>query len=125
MALAAIAVFVFRAGRRIPVRAFLGTAVVIVMVLSIALVGNAVRALQEAAILPVTFLESVPRLPIFLADLTGWHPTTQTILAQAVLAAIYVAGAAWMFVVLPRRERRAAPVTPEVPSHERETAERR
>jgi high-affinity iron transporter len=124
VALAAIAVFVFRAGRRIPVRALLGTAVIIVMVLSIALVGNAVRALQEAAILPVTFLESVPRLPIFLADLTGWHPTTQTILAQAVLAAIYVAGAVWMFVVLPRRERRAAPVTPEVPSPEREPAER-
>jgi high-affinity iron transporter len=124
VALAVIAVFVFRAGRRIPVRAFLGTAVIIVMVLSIALVGNAVRALQEAAILPVTFLEGVPRLPIFLADLTGWHPTTQTILAQAVLAAIYVAGAVWMFVVLPRRERRVAPVTPEVPSPEREPAER-
>ena len=44
---------------------------------------------QQAALLPVTFLEALPRLPIFLADLTGWHPTLQTILAQVVLAAVY------------------------------------
>lgn len=113
MAVAAVALggigwAVFRMGRRIPVRAFLGTAVVIVMSLSVAFAGNAVRALQEAAVLPVTFLDRVPRLPIFLAELTGWHPTRETILVQAVLAAIYAAGAVWMFVVLPRRERRVA-----------------
>lgn len=107
-ALSAVAWAVFRLGRRIPVRAFLGTAVVIVMTLSVAFVGNAVRALQEVAVLPLTFLEGAPRLPIFLAELTGWHPTRETILAQAALAAVYVAGAVWMFAVVPARERRAA-----------------
>jgi high-affinity iron transporter len=125
VALGAIGFVVFRAGRRIPVRAFLGTAVVIVMALSVAFIGNAVRALQEAAVLPVTFLEGVPRLPIFLADLTGWHPTTQTILAQAVLAAIYVAGAVWMFTILPRRERRSVPAQGEAAPAEPKAAERR
>lgn len=128
VALGVVGWSIFRAGRRIPLKAFLGTAVVLVMALSVALVGNAVRALQQAAVLPVTFLEGVPRLPIFLADLTGWHPTLQTILAQAALLSVYVAGAVWMFVVLPRRERRRAPAaaaeTAAPSGQEREPVER-
>ncbi len=108
-ALVAIGFVIFRAGKRIPVRTFLGIAVALIMTLSVAFVGNAVRALQEAAVAPVTFLRGVPRLPIFLAELTGWHPTRETILAQAVLATVYAAGASWMFIVLPRRERRHTP----------------
>lgn len=113
--LGSIAYFIFRAGRRLPIKTFLTTAVVLVMAMSVAFVGNAVRALQEAAVLPVNFIESIPRFPIFLADLTGWHPTVQTIAAQAVLAAVYIAGAIWTFGVVPRRERRlhAAPASPQ------------
>jgi high-affinity iron transporter len=105
--LAAVAFAIFRLGRRLPVRTFLTVAVVMVMALSVAFVGNAVRELQQAAILHVTFLEGFPRLPIFLADLAGIHPTLQSLLAQAALLAVYVAGAVWMFVVMPARERRA------------------
>lgn len=105
--LGAVGYFVFAAGRRIPIKAFLTTAVVLVMVMSVAFVGNAIRALQSAAVLGVTVLEGVPRLPIFLAELTGFHPTRETILAQAALALVYVLGAMWTFVVLPRRERAA------------------
>jgi high-affinity iron transporter len=113
VALGAVGFAIFRAGRRIPLKGFLGTAVVLVMTLSVAMVGNGVRALQEAAILPVTFLEGVPRLPIFLADLTGWHPTLQSIVAQAALAGVYVAGGILTFAVLPRRRRRVAVASPE------------
>lgn len=115
---------IFRLGRRIPVRAFLGTAVAVVMTLSVAFVGNAVRALQEATVIPVTFLRSVPRLPIFLSELTGWHPTRETILAQAALTLVYLAGAVWMFVVLPRRER-GAPVPVELPQEPSRAEDRR
>ena len=108
-ALGAIGWVIFKAGRKIPVKIFLTTAVTMIMVLSVAFIGNAVRGFQEAALIPVTFLDSLPRLPIFLAQLTGWYPTTQTILAQAVLSLIYIAGAIWTFVVLPRRERGVAP----------------
>ena len=100
---------IFRAGRKVPIKLFLGTAVVLIMVLSVAFAGNAVRSLQQSATIPVTFLEGVPRLPIFLAELTGWHPTAQTLLTQAVLALIYIAGAIWIFVILPRREKRVLP----------------
>lgn len=126
VALGAVGFAIFRAGKRIPVKAFLGGAVVMVMVLSVALIGNAVRALQSATLVPVTFLEGVPRLPIFLADLTGWHPTLQTILAQVALAIVYVLGAIWTFAIRPRRERGREPAAPaEIPEAEHRPAEHR
>jgi high-affinity iron transporter len=117
--LAAIAWVIFKAGRKIPVKAFLKTAVTLVMILSVAFIGNAVRGFQEAAILDVTHLESLPDLPIFVAQLTGYYPTRETLLAQGALTLVYVLGAIWTFVVLPRRERRfAGPVEPKTPSSE-------
>jgi high-affinity iron transporter len=126
-ALGLVGFAIFRAGRRIPVKTFLGAAVVLVMLLSVALVGNAVRALQEATVVPITFLEGAPRLPIFLADLTGWHPTLQTILAQAALALVYIAGAIWTFVIRPRRIDRVVPKPAQeiTTVEERQPAERR
>jgi high-affinity iron transporter len=106
VALGAIGWVIFKAGRRIPVKAFLTTAVALVMVLSVAFVGNAVRGFQEAALLPVNHIESLPDLPIFVAQLTGWYPTRETLLAQAALTLVYALGAVWTFVVLPKRERR-------------------
>ncbi|MEA2498768.1 MAG: high-affinity iron transporter [Actinomycetota bacterium] len=115
---------IFKAGRRIPIKAFLTTAVALVMVVSVAFAGNAVRGFQEAALLPVTYLESLPKLPIFVSHLTGWYPTRETLLAQGILAAIYLLGAVWTFIVLPRREK-AGHVTVDVteaPHEEREEA---
>jgi high-affinity iron transporter len=112
-ALGAVAWLIFRAGRRIPVKTFLGTAVVLVMALSVAFAGNAVRGLQEAAVVPVTFIDKLPSLPIFLSQLTGWYPTRETIVAQSLLTLVYVAGAMWTFVVLPRREHRTRAVAAE------------
>jgi high-affinity iron transporter len=109
VALGAIGWLIFRAGRRIPIKTFLGTAVILVMAMSVVFAGNAVRGLQEAALIPVTFIEQLPDLPIFVSQLTGWYPTRETILVQALLALIYVAGAMWTFVVLPRREARTKP----------------
>jgi high-affinity iron transporter len=113
--LGAVAYLVLRAGKKLPVKAFLTTAVALVMILSVAFVGNAVRALQQSAVISVTFLEEVPRLPIFLAELTGLHPTRESLLAQGALALVYVAGALWTFALAPRRERRYA-------AHERAAA---
>lgn len=109
VALGALGWVIFRAGRRIPIKTFLGTAVVLVMALSVAFAGNAVRGLQEAALIPVTFIEQLPDLPIFVSQLTGWYPTRETILVQALLALVYVGGAVWTFIVVPRREARTKP----------------
>ena len=109
--LGAIAWVIFKAGRKIPVKAFLTTAVTLVMVLSVAFIGNAVRGFQEAALLDVTHIESLPDLPIFVAQLTGYYPTRETLLAQGALTLVYALGAIWTFVVLPRRERRFTTAT--------------
>ena len=109
--LAVIAWFIFKAGRKLPVKVFLTTAVTMIMILSVAFIGNAVRGFQEAAYLPVTHIESLPDLPIFVSSLTGWYPTRETLLAQGALSVVYILGAIWTFIVLPRREQR-----PSIPS---------
>jgi hypothetical protein len=74
------------------------------------------------------------RPPVFVAELTGIHPTRESLLVQAVLLAIFVAGALWTFVGLPARQRRkerlaanaeapAAPLAP-APEPEREVVPR-
>ncbi len=98
-----VAWLVFRAGRRIPVKQVLSVAVAMLMILSVAMVGNAVRSLQQLGVVPLTILDSVPSLPLFLSELTGWHPTLETILGQLALAAVYVVGAAWALRTLPAR----------------------
>jgi high-affinity iron transporter len=104
--LAAVAYAVLKLGRVLPVRTFLSVAVIVVMATSIAMVGNAMRALQESAIIDVHFLDGWPNLPIFLAQATGYYPTVPSILAQAALILIYVVGGAYTFVIAPRRRRR-------------------
>ncbi|HYI45112.1 MAG TPA: FTR1 family protein, partial [Actinomycetota bacterium] len=112
--LAVVGYLIFKAGRKVPLKAFLTTAVILVMAISVAFAGNAVRALQQAAMFPITFLEEWPQLPIFLADLTGWHPTLESLAAQGALALVYVLGGIWTFVVAPRRERRVVRPEPTV-----------
>src|SRR3954452_21764772 len=76
------------------------------MVSSVALVGNAMRALQEAAVINVHFLPGWPNLPIFLAQATGYYPTLPSVVAQIILTMIYIVGGVYTFVIAPRRRRR-------------------
>jgi len=107
VALVIVSYAIFRLGRRLPVRAFLTTAVVILMATSVTFLGNAVRSLQEADVVRLTSLESWPHAPIFLAQALGYWPSRETIGAQAVLGTIYVLGAIYMFGVRPRLHGRA------------------
>jgi high-affinity iron transporter len=112
VALAVVSVVIFRLGRRLPVRAFLSVAVVLIMVTSVAFLGNAVSGLQTAAIIDYHRLENWPRLPIFLSQATGYWPTRETVGAQIALSLVYVLGAAYMLVVRPRRQRHRAAMSP-------------
>ena len=112
VALAIVSVVIFRLGRRLPVRTFLSIAVVLIMVTSVAFLGNAVSGLQSAAVIDYHRLDSWPRLPIFLSQATGYWPTRETVLAQLTLVVIYVLGAAYMFVLRPRLQRHRAPASP-------------
>ena len=98
--LTGISFAVFRLGRKLPVRTFMNVAVAMVMATSVAFLGNAVKTLQAADV--ITFRRtSGPRLPIFLAEATGIWPTVPSLVAQIVLASVYLLGALYVFVVRP------------------------
>ena len=116
VALSAVAWGLLRLRRKLPVRAFMTAAVTMVMLLSVAFAGNAVNQLQNLDLLPATSLrDDMPRLPVALAELTGIHPTVQSLGTQVGLLGIYAAGLAG--VRLTARRRRApvpAPAQAEV-----------
>jgi high-affinity iron transporter len=112
IALGVIGYLVLKVGRRLPLKPMLMTSATILLILSVAFVGNAVRSLQEAdkiAVTPVS--SSLARPPIFVAELTGIHPTREGLIAQAVLLLIYVLGCLYMFAWLPLRRTAPAGVT--------------
>ena len=59
-------------------------AVSLVMLTSIAFLGNAVAELQAADRIPTTPLPGWPaQFPIYVSEATGYRPTVQTVLAQS------------------------------------------
>jgi high-affinity iron transporter len=111
-ALAAVAYAIIGLGKKLPLRPMLITGASILLLLSIAFTGNAIRSLQSADVIAATPVHAGwARLPVFAAELTGIHPTTQGLIAQAVLLAIFVVGAAWVFWLQPLRQRRLSEVS--------------
>lgn len=106
--LAVVAWLIFKLGRRMPIKQFLATAVVLLMSTSIAFLGNAVRSLQEADVLALHRWDSWPEPPIFVRQSLGYWPSRETVVAQGALLGVYVLGAVYMFVLRPRLDRRAA-----------------
>ncbi len=93
VALGLVAFAILRLQRRLPLQIFFRIAVTVTALLAVAFAGNAVRALQGAGWLPITnLLGTLPRLNPSLAALTGFHPTLETVLAQAGLITVYAAG---------------------------------
>ena len=109
VALLGVGYAILKLGKTLPLKPMLMTGASILLLLSVAFVGNAVRSLQEGGHFPLTPIAgSWARLPIFLAELTGIHPTREGIAVQAALLAVYVAGALYVFAWQPTRRRRLA-----------------
>src|SRR3954464_1153290 len=105
VALAGVGYTILRLGKRLPLKPLLVGGAGVLLLMSVAFVGNAIRSLQDADLLTATPVAH-PRLPVFLAELTGIHPTSQGLTVQAVLLAVYVLGAAYVFAWQPARRRR-------------------
>ena len=91
VALGAVGYAILGLGRRLPLKPMLITGASMLLLLSVAFVGNAVRSLQEADALRVTpIADDWARLPVFLAELTGIHPTQEGIAAQGALLLVYL-----------------------------------
>jgi len=108
VALGVVAYTVLKLGRRIPVKRMLTAGAATLLLLSVTFAGNAVRSLQGADWVSVTPVQvDSARLPVFLAELTGIHPTREGLTVQAVLLSVYVLGALWVFAIKPWRRRAA------------------
>jgi high-affinity iron transporter len=105
IALAGVGYAILKLGKRLPLRPMLIVGAGVLLLMSVAFIGNAVFSLQAADYLVATPVAH-PRLPVFLAELTGIHPTTQGIVIQAVVLGIYVLGAVYVFAWQPSRRRR-------------------
>jgi high-affinity iron transporter len=111
-ALTVVAYGIFKLGRKLPIKTFLSGAVVLLMATSVAFLGNAVRSLQEADVIGLTPLHGWPRAPIFLSQALGYWPSRETVLTQAALTLVYVAGAVYMFGFRGRTHTQRTPARP-------------
>ncbi len=106
-ALVAAAFAILKSGRKLPLKPLLIGGASTLLLLSVTFAGNAVRALQEGDLIGLNLIQGDwARLPIFVAEVTGIHPTVEGIAVQATLLGIYVAGAIWFFAIRPNMERR-------------------
>jgi len=107
VALGAVGYAILGLGRKLPLKPMLTIGASILLLLSVAFAGNAIRSLQEADVVSATPIHgSWARLPVLVAEITGIHPTTEGIVAQILLVLVFAAGAAWVFAVAPARRRR-------------------
>ncbi|MGI0035989.1 MAG: FTR1 family iron permease, partial [Nitrososphaera sp.] len=100
-----VAFVVRKLGRKLPLRVLFGLTMGIGAYMSIAFMGNAIREFQEVGYIQTTYIGTVPRLDINLAAMTGIHPTLETVVAQLILLAVYLAGSVYVLVLQPRRNR--------------------
>jgi high-affinity iron transporter len=107
VALGGVGYAILGLGRKLPLKPMLTTGASILLLLSVAFAGNAVRSLQEADVISASPIQDGwARLPVLVAEITGIHPTTEGIAVQAVLLAIFALGAAWVFAIAPARRKR-------------------
>ena len=93
-----------RLGKKLPLRVLFGLTMGVGAYMSIAFMGNAIRSFQELGYISTTSLiGTVPRLDINLAEMTGIHPTLESVVAQLILLAIYVIGSSYVLVIKPRK----------------------
>jgi high-affinity iron transporter len=106
LGLAVVGYAILVMGKRLPLRPMLIAGASILLLLSVAFAGNAVRSLQEADAVGVTPVQAgLARLPVFVAELTGIHPTREGLLVQAAMLVVFAIGAAYVFAWLPARRR--------------------
>ena len=93
-----------RLGKKLPLRVLFGLTMAVGAYMSVAFMGNAIRSFQELGYISTTSLiGTVPRLDINLAEMTGIHPTLESVIAQLILLAIYVVGSVYVLIIKPRR----------------------
>ena len=74
--------------------------------MSIAFMGNTIRAFQEVGYISTTHMIGIiPRLDINVAEMSGVHPTLESVIAQVILLSIYIVGSLYILVLQPKRKK--------------------
>jgi high-affinity iron transporter len=117
-------VFIIRKfGKKLPLRALFGLTIAVGTYMSITFIGNAIREFQEAGYISTTQLfGTIPRLDINLAEMTGIHPTLETILGQIILLSIYTIGTAYVLVLQPRKKQKISAMRKSIKDRERNSS---
>lgn len=96
-----------KVGQRMRPAPFMAASSIFLAVLSLVLVGKGVRALQEAALIPISRLIGVPELPPL-----GIYATTQGLLAQGALLLLLI-GSALLPILARRKQDRGSAIPAE------------
>jgi high-affinity iron transporter len=83
--LAVVFTLFYRFGIRIPLREFFGVTSVLLYYMAFVFAGKGIRELQEGNLVTITTIPGVPHI-----EALGLYPTVETLLAQAVLIALFV-----------------------------------
>ena len=83
--LAVIFTLFYRFGVRIPLRQLFGVTSVLLYYMAFVFMGKGMRELQEGNVLTITIIPGFPHI-----ELLGVYPTVETLLAQLVLAVLFV-----------------------------------
>jgi high-affinity iron transporter len=100
-ALGVTAWLMFRFSVRLPIGPFFTACSVLMTVLAIVFTGQGVKALQEAGLIGESNVGSLTLAPL------GIYPTSQTLVAQAIVTVVVIAGFAWLRAEHRRSAKRA------------------
>ncbi len=88
---------IFVLGIRLPFKYLFGLTMLVAASLSIFFIGNVVRELQVLGYVPITSIDTLPRINAMLANLLGYRRTLETIGAQIILMVLYIIGGVYLF----------------------------
>lgn len=86
-----------RYGVKLPLKPIFAVTGILLLVLAFSFAGQGVAELQEAGMMPMTPLAWLPSFPFL-----GVFPTLQTLAAQLVVAAAFLAAVAWFYWLQPK-----------------------
>src|SRR5439155_921678 len=88
--LVAVYLIINQLGLRVAMKPFFAVTGVMLYYMAFVFAGKGIAELQEARIIPLTVIESAPRIPVL-----GIYPTLESLLVQGLLLALALVAAGW------------------------------
>ena len=99
--LVAVYVLINQLGLRVAMKPFFAVTGAMLYYMAFVFAGKGIAELQEARILPLTVIESAPRIPVL-----GIYPTVESLVVQGLILALALVAAVWALRPKPSRPER-------------------